>query len=347
MPKENMICRVQIDAGDADANTQYPCERHDTLLRAGLRAGLPLPYECNSGGCGSCKFTLLEGDVETLWEEAPGLSRRDRKKGRQLACQCRPLGDCTIKIALETERPPDLPRPRYFKARFLGRTMLTADMAAFRFQADGPSHFWPGQYVMMDLPGLAGARAYSMCNTANAQGLWSFIIKRMPDGAGTTYLFDHLKPGDDIPFDGPYGLAYWRADSARDTVCIGGGSGLSPMLSILQAAATAPDAARRQIHFFYGGRTPADICTPDLLSALPLEGAQVHCCNAISDFENAPDWDGPVGFIHECVPARLPRPLAEYEFYFCGPPPMTRAVQSMLMIEHKVPFEQLHFDRFF
>ena len=38
----------------------------DTLLRAALRAGVGLSYECNSGGCGGCKFELLQGEVETL-----------------------------------------------------------------------------------------------------------------------------------------------------------------------------------------------------------------------------------------------------------------------------------------
>ncbi|PKO36342.1 MAG: oxidoreductase, partial [Betaproteobacteria bacterium HGW-Betaproteobacteria-6] len=42
-------------------------EDGDTILRAALRAGLGLSYECNSGGCGGCKFELLEGEVETLW----------------------------------------------------------------------------------------------------------------------------------------------------------------------------------------------------------------------------------------------------------------------------------------
>lgn len=75
-------------------------ERHDCILRVGLRAGLGLPYECNSGGCGSCKFELIEGEVEELWPEAPGLTARDRKKERQLACQCRAKGDLVISMRI-------------------------------------------------------------------------------------------------------------------------------------------------------------------------------------------------------------------------------------------------------
>lgn len=56
------------------------CTEDDTILRVALRAGLGFPYECNSGGCGSCKFKLVDGAVDTLREEAPGISSRDRAR---------------------------------------------------------------------------------------------------------------------------------------------------------------------------------------------------------------------------------------------------------------------------
>jgi len=39
--------------------------------------------------------------------------------------------------------------------------------------------------------------------------------------------------------------------------------------------------------------------------------------------------------------------MRQHEFYFAGPPPMTQAIQEMLMVTHRVPFQQIHFDRFF
>ena len=55
------MSRIQI-AGAAE----YPCAADDTLLRAGLRAGLGLPYECNSGSCGTCKVELVQGEIHSL-----------------------------------------------------------------------------------------------------------------------------------------------------------------------------------------------------------------------------------------------------------------------------------------
>lgn len=68
--------------------------------------------------------------------------------------------------------------------------------------------------------------------------------------------FDELQPGDKITIDGPYGHAYLRAESERDIMCIAGGSGISPVLSIARGVLMNPDMADRQIHFYFGGRTP-------------------------------------------------------------------------------------------
>ena len=60
----------------------FSCAADDTILRAGLRAGLGFPYECNSGACGTCKVELLEGKIHSLRPDAPGLGERDRAKNR-------------------------------------------------------------------------------------------------------------------------------------------------------------------------------------------------------------------------------------------------------------------------
>lgn len=334
----------------AGENMEFTGESRDTLLRAALREGVRMPYECNSGGCGSCKFELAEGEIEELWEDPPGLSPRDKRKGRKLACQCRPLSNVTIKMRLEEGSRIEL-KPSRFRVRYLGRRDLTEDMAEFRFQADSPASFHPGQYAMLSLPGIEGDRAYSMSNIPNEAGYWQFIIKRMPEGKASNWLFDELEEGAVIDMDGPYGQAYLRPEIERDVVCIAGGSGLSPVMSIVRAVTGDPVFQDRKAYLFYGGRTPHDICTPELLAELePLDAeSKLVCENAISDAAapEASEWSGACCFVHELAEKTLGDRIPEFEYYFCGPPPMTEAVQRMLMIEHKVPFEQIHFDRFF
>ena len=334
-----------------DNDIQFACPPEDTLLRAAIRAGVKMSYECNSGGCGSCKFDLLEGELDSLWENPPGLSRRDLRKGKKLACQCKPLSDCQINFRPDNWQPSPY-SPQRFSVRYSGRRDLTGDMAEFRFQSDTAAHFMPGQYVMMDFPesaGIQGDRAYSMSNISNEAGYWQFIIKKMPEGTATRYLFDELKEGDEIALDGPFGLAYLHPEIERDIVCIAGGSGLSPVMSIVRAITGDQQFAQRKVKMFYGGRSPQDICTPALLSEIEPLDTEFVCHNATSDAKLSVEqgWDGECCFVHELVEKTLGEHMPEYEFYFCGPPPMTEAVQRMLMIDYKVPFNQIHFDRFF
>ena len=324
-----MSYNVQIEGGEAFA---FPLNDEDTLLRAGLRAGAGLPHECSVGGCGACRFDLLEGEMERLWPEAPGLSERDRKRGKYLACQSRPLSDCVIKLRTADEYRPVVPARRR-PATLVERRKLTADMAEFTFRTPGAAAFLPGQYALLYPQGVVGARAYSMSNLANADGIWQFVIRRTPNGRGSGALFD-LAVGDTLPLDGPYGHAYWRAESPREIVCIAGGSGLAPMLGIARAALPGT------VHFFDGARTSADLCGRARLPQAPSL--------AYHPVLSTPDatWTGATGFVHPEVVRTLAAPLDQYEYYFAGPPPMIEAVQTLLMVEHRVPYAQIHFDRF-
>jgi toluene monooxygenase electron transfer component len=331
----------------AGSEVTFACAADDTLLRAGQRAGLGFPYECNVGSCGTCRFELVEGEVQVQWEEAPGLKENDRKRNRYLGCQTRPLGDCAIKVRLgERYAPPH--RPQRFNAVLERSRPLTHDMSEFRFVLDAPRGFEPGQYALAYLPGVTGARAYSMSNTAADGRIWEFVVRRTPGGAGSNALFDQLPAGQSIVVDGPYGMAWLRRDAPRDILCLAGGSGLAPMLSIARGAMAEPQLAGRELHFLYGGRTPADVCGQDLLQELPGWGERLRYHPAISPLPggSSEGWPGDVGYLHEVALERFGARLPEFEIYFAGPPAMALAVQRML-VDAKVPSGQVHFDQFY
>lgn len=336
--------RITTDGEESTFDQAGP----DTVLRAALRAGVGFPYECNSGGCGSCKFDLLEGEVEHLWPDAPGLTERDRRKGRLLACQCRASTDLRIKVRMAPECVPVI-TPQRLRARFVAMHEVTHDIREFRFVAEGGADFLAGQYAMLAIPGVSTPRAYSMSNVGNNEGEWHFQIRRVANGAATDKLFHHLHAGEEIEIDGPYGLAYLRTGVARDIVCVAGGSGLAPMVSIARGAAQSGMLKTSQLHFFYGGRTPRDICGETFLRELPGYGDRIHFHPVVSlpGDEAGAHWSGETGFVHELVRRIFGDALPNFEFYFAGPPPMTQTLQEMLMVGYRVPFEQVHFDRFF
>lgn len=326
-----MDFRIEIEGGSAFAVPAH----EDTLLRAALRAGIGLPHECNVGGCGACRFDLIAGEVEDLWPEAPGLSARDRQRGKKLACQARPRSDCRIRVRCSDEYKPVVP-PQHRPARLIDRHALTEDLIAVTLRTEDPARFRPGQYALLTLPGIAGVRAYSMANQPNNAGDWRFIIR--PVGAGSRSLTATLGLGDTIGLDGPYGHAWFRPDAGRPVICLAGGSGLAPMLSVAVAAA----AAGVDVHFFEGARRAEQLCAAPLLAELGP-----HLRRHIPVLSDAAgDWPGETGFLHQALARQIDAPWRDREYYFAGPPPMVEAVQTLLLVEQGVPFQQLHYDRF-
>jgi toluene monooxygenase electron transfer component len=329
----------------AGSDVSWECPEGDTVLRSAIRSGLGFPYECNVGSCGNCRFDLVEGEVEHLRADPPGLSERDRQRGRRLGCQARPKTDCVVKARL-MPRYVSRFRPVRQQATLTGTVDLTHDMREFRFRLDAPSGFLPGQYALFSVPDVSGSRAYSMCNTGESAAEWHFQIKRVPGGAATGRLFE-VAPGARIAIDGPYGMAYLREDSPRDIVCLAGGSGLSPMISIARAAAHAPALQGRRFDFVYGGRAPRDICGRNILEELPGFGERIHYHAAISEAGTSDDgWNGYRGFVHDVADELFGVRLAGCEVYFAGPPAMAEAVQKML-VARGVPQDQMHFDQFY
>lgn len=336
--------RIAVEGGAAE----FTQDGRDTVLRAALREGVGFPYECNSGGCGGCKFDLVEGEVDNLWPDAPGLTERDRRKKLLLACQCKAKTDLRIKVRAAAEYIPVV-QPQRRIAVLTGIADITHDIREFRFRAEEGAEFQPGQYAMLDIPGVGTPRAYSMSNLPNDDGEWHFQVRRVLHGKATEQLFHHLAPGAAVEIDGPYGMAWLREDSPRDIICVAGGSGLAPMLSVARGASRAGLLETRQLHFFYGGRTPRDICGESCLGELREFGSRIHFYPVVSLPEHYPEmkWSGETGFVHECVGRKFDGKLPDFEFYIAGPPPMTQSLQEMLMLGHRVPFEQIHFDRFF
>lgn len=151
-----------------------------------------------------------------------------------------------------------------------------------------------------------------------------------------------------IEIDGPYGHAYLRRDVQRDIVCVAGGSGLAPMISIARGVASDPNLQNIKLHFLYGGRTDKDICGRDMLEGLPGFGERLQFHASVSNPESRDTSFPPYhsGFVHELADTLLGERLRDMEIYFAGPPAMGTAIQRMLL-DRQVSFDRVHFDQFY
>lgn len=325
----------------------FPCAADDTVLRAALRQGIAFPYECNVGACGNCKFELIEGSVSSCWPEAPGLSEKDRQRNRWLGCQTRAQGDLQIKLRTQDKYRP-INVPLRTSARLISSRAITHDLSEFSFELAQPMTFASGQYALVHMAGVTGPRAYSMSNGGTSGTALSFQVRRVPQGVGSAALFDQLRVGDDVEIDGPYGMAYLREDVPRDILCVAGGSGLSPMVSVARGAFASAQLASRQLHFVYGARLPQDVCGLDMLQALPgwRERGSYHAAVSGLDGDALLPEGLARGFVHDVVDQRYGDRLADMEIYFAGPALMAQSLLKLL-IARKVPMNQVHFDQFY
>lgn len=74
-----------------------PAQAGDTLLAALLRAGMPFPFSCQTGSCGTCKCELLSGNVHELAYSEHTLTAAERARGIVLACRTELRGDAVIR----------------------------------------------------------------------------------------------------------------------------------------------------------------------------------------------------------------------------------------------------------
>jgi toluene monooxygenase electron transfer component len=219
--------------------------------------------------------------------------------------------------------------------------MLTHDLREISVAVDGD--FLPGQFAMLRRTG-GQERAYSMSNIPGAD-VWQFQIKRVPGGAESSAFVDDVGVGDRLEVDGPYGHAHLEP-TGRDVLCLAGGSGLAPMVSVARGLAAGPGAGERRLHFFYGARAARDLCAAEFATEVGEHLADVTLVEVLSE-EVPDDWTGSRGFVHEALAAAALPDLAERDIYVAGPPPMTDAVTRLLVRELKVPVDRIHYDRFF
>src|SRR6266850_5136303 len=210
-----------------------PVEAGDTILESLLRAGVPFPFSCQAGNCGTCKCELVSGEVHELEHSEHALAPEERAKGIILACRTQVWGDTAVR-RIDAEDLVMHPS-RVMRCRVLALDGLTHDIKGLRLaiEAGGPFSFSAGQYAQLEFaPGLS--RHYSMASTPGEQEL-AFHIRHMPGGRTSAHVASQLKIGDRVKVSGPLGVAYLRERHAGPVLLIAGGSGLAPTESILRA----------------------------------------------------------------------------------------------------------------
>jgi len=306
------------------------------LLEALQTAQVPMSYSCMAGRCGTCRCKLIEGEVlEGGKEQQRPLDGAD---SYVLACRTYLTEPCTIEIP---EPDEIVVHPaRILKATVTAVEAMTHDIKRLVLKPAKPLEFSPGQYAQLQFT-PEHIRPYSMADIPLEGGDLEFHVRVVPDGRVSGYIDQQLKVGDAVRVSGPLGSAYLRRKHEGPMLCVAGGTGLAPVLSILRGA-VAGDMSN-PIHLYFGVRSPRDVYGLSWLQALARDhpGLKINVVVA----SGGDPKQHRCGLVTDVIDQDL-GDLRGWRAYLCGSPPMVEAA-SLLARRKGIEPERIYADAFY
>lgn len=321
------------------SGNSFTVDSGQTVLERALKEGLSYPHDCTVGTCGSCRTKLLDGKVEAITPFGYTLSKDELEAGFILACQAIPKSDLELQVDLAADGEIE---PARFSAKLVEEQNLTHDIKRLRFAIDQPMRYLAGQYINLEWNGGEIHRSYSLAAAPKADGRTELttFVRHVPGGKFTDFLFQDAPLDGEYIIDGPHGN-FWLRNDKGPMICIAGGSGLAPLISLLEDAAAK--RTRRDCVLLFGGRGARDIYCNDEISSIRSGWTASFDFWPILSEENAD------GFRHGMVTDYIPEALEKLgpgaQGYMCGPPPMIDAGIHGLT-EAGIALDQIYYDKF-
>ncbi len=198
---------------------------------------------------------------------------------------------------------------------------------AFKFRA--------GQHLTFrrDIGGEEVRRNYSLC-VAPSEGVLRIGVKQIAGGAFSGWVNTELKAGDELDVMAPHGSFCWSfdADARNEYVGFAGGSGITPILSLMKTALSLEPRSRFTL--FYGNRNSMGVMFLEEIAALKdsyldrlsvyhfleEEEEEIELFNGRLDRAKVDD-----------ILSTLVRPANVDAFFICGPGPMMDAIEEALL----------------
>ncbi|MFJ9419947.1 2Fe-2S iron-sulfur cluster-binding protein [Streptomyces sp. NPDC101227] len=214
----------------------------------------------------------------------------------------------------------------------------TADARSLVFEAAPQLPYEPGQFLTFKLPGTDGqpvtARCYSLASSPHTGEPMKVTVKRVPGGHGSNWLCDHAAPGTELEVLPPAGT-FTPPGLDTDLLLVAGGSGITPVMSILKSVLTR---GRARLVLLYANRAESAVIFRDELRELTEDYPdRLQVIHWLETLQGLPATD------------RLATALAPYAgrvAYLCGPQPLMDAAEEALR-GLGATRERLHRERFF
>jgi len=284
----------------------------ELLLDALLASGLPVPFSCRRGACGSCKVTVMAGHYRSK-HLAPGVVAPSYPLGphEMLLCQSHACADMRLEIPGWSLETPALA----ISTRVLSKRALSRDIIELVLMPDlqKPLEIRPGQYVKLRF-GDDQSRCFSVANLpAQDHGQLVFHIRQVPGGAFSEAALGELQTGHALTLEGPFGACTWQHADERPVVLFATGTGYAGVKPMLLTAL----ARQAEVTLYWGGAHPADFYDRAFLDQVSAEHPTVRWHPVLSTEASV-----------QQVALAQPHRWADTQVYACGNSAMIRQTRE-------------------
>jgi cytochrome-b5 reductase len=206
----------------------------------------------------------------------------------------------------------------------------THDTKTFRFElpADATLDMLPGDflYVHAVIDGKSVKRPYTPSSLPGATGSFDLTVKRYETGVVSKYLHNQ-RIGDTVLISGPNQGGHWVDGMAKRVGFVAGGTGITPMISIIRWILTKRIDA--ELFLLFANKTEEDIILREEWNQAAQKHPNFHCRHVLE--QPPPGWpEGTGRLTADMLGQYLPPPDPGTCIFLCGPPPMVDAVEATL-----------------
>jgi CDP-4-dehydro-6-deoxyglucose reductase len=299
-----------------EENKEFISVEGGTILESALSAGFVFDYSCKNGQCGTCKTTLLKGEIIEIQEQL-ALNKEDANN-QFLTCCCVAASDILIDaIDLSAMHGIEV---KILPTRINSLDLLSEDIMQVKLRLPPASNFefLEGQFIDIIGPNSI-RRSYSIASISSNNKI-TLLIKKVKDGKLSHYWFNKAKLNDLLRIEGPKGTFFLR-DRAKPLVFLATGTGIAPIISILDGLDSDPDFNQiENISLFWGNRVQQDfIWSPN------FKKINVDFYPIVSKDDD--DWNGEIGHVQD-VALRVLNNIKKVNVYACGASVMIDCAKS-------------------
>lgn len=318
----------------------FPIDESETILEGALKHGYTLPYSCRDGVCGVCKGKVISGQVDYGDHQEHALSDAEKSAGMALFCCAKPRSDLVIECREVTASKDITVKTLPCRVQTMQKAAPDVMILTLKLPANERLQFLAGQYIDVLLKDQK-PRSFSLANAPHDDSLLELHVRNIEGGVFTQHVFNEMKERDLLRFKGPLGTFFLREDSDKPIIFVASGTGFAPIKAIIEHALYV--GIERQMHFYWGGRTRADLYMLD--KAKQWESSGVKFTPVLSEPLPSDAWTGRTGFVHQAVMEDY-SDMSGYDVYVCGAPVVVEAAHTDFTAHRKLPNEAFFSDAF-